>query len=280
MSDAAIAETRAWSAPTGWVGGGRSGLARVFAIANKKGGAGKTTLTVNLAAEWAARGRRVLVVDLDAQGHAGLGLGRIAGRGAVTAHDCLRTRPVDLADGVLAAAADVDLLPADREFDGDVQVSDPRRLAQALAGLRRRYDVVLIDTPPSSPRLIVAALMVADAVIVPTLLDHLSLDGTGQFLRAFHGVVSGLRADLAGALVVPMRVDLRSSMQQQVRNRLASRFGADQMATGVRVDVAVPEAFGARQPVRLYRPSARAVEDFSRVADAITRRFAARLTAG
>ncbi|MBP0651223.1 ParA family protein, partial [Mycobacterium tuberculosis] len=87
----------------------------------------------------------------------------------------------------------------DREFDGDVQVSNPRRLAEALAPLSRGYDIVLIDSPPSAPRLIVAALMAADAVLVPTLLDHLSLDGTGQFLRAYHGVVAGLRAELTGA---------------------------------------------------------------------------------
>lgn len=250
------------------------GRGRVIAVANCKGGAGKSSTVVNLAAAWAATGRRVLVVDLDAQGHSGLGLGRAAACGAVTAHDCFRGATGSLAGGVLAAAAGVDLLPADRDFDGDVRVSNPRRLAEALAPLGGAYDLILIDTPPSVPRLIVAALMAADAVLVPTLLDPLSLDGTGQFLRGYHGVVAGLRAGLVGALVVPTRVDLRSTMQRAALDALVSRVGAAQVTAGVRVDVAVAEAFGARRPLRLYRPAARAVEDFARLADTVAWRFA------
>lgn len=260
---------------TGAFAGAGVGSARVLAVANRKGGAGKSSTVVNLAAAWAAVGRRVLVVDLDPQGHAGLGLGRVAGAGAVTVHDCLRSGAANLASGVVATAAPgVDLLPADREFDGDVRVSDPRRLAQALAPLACAYDFVLIDTPPSAPRLIVSALMAAEVALVPTLLDPLSLDGTAQFLRAYHTVVTGLRAGLVAALVVPSRVDLRSTMQRDALAALISRVGAGQVAAGVRVDVAVAEAFGARRPLRLYRPGARAVADFARLADAVAWRFA------
>lgn len=247
--------------------------ARVLVVANKKGGTAKSTTVVNLAAEFAARGRRVLVVDLDAQGHAGLGLGRVAPPRTATAHDVLRSGSAVLAAAIVPTDhAGIDLAPADRLFDGDVRVSDPRRLAKALAPVARGYDLILIDTPPSSPRIIVAGLMAADTVLVPTLLDHLSLDGVGQFLRAYHGVVAEFRAGIAEALIVPSRVDLRSSMQKAVLAQLARRHGLGQIAGGIRVDVAVAEAFGLDMPLRAWRPRARAVGDFARLADEILRR--------
>lgn len=248
--------------------------ARVFTVANKKGGAGKSSTVVNLAAELSARGFRVLVIDLDAQGHAGLGLGRIAATDTPTAHDVLRTRSSSLADAIVKTIDPaIDLAPADRGFDGDVRISDPCRLAEALAPVSGDYDMVLIDTPPSSPRLIVAGMMAADAVLVPTLLDHLSFDGVGQFLRAYHGVVSELRAGIAGALIVPSRVDLRSSMQKNVLAQMTRSYGRDQITAGVRIDVAVAEAFGAYRPLRSWRPSSRAVTDFARLADEVLWRF-------
>lgn len=251
--------------------------ARVFAVANKKGGAGKSSTVVNLAAELGGRGFRVLVVDLDAQGHAGLGFGRIAAAGSATAHDVLRDRSAKLRDAILTTFDPaIDIAPADRGFDGDVRISDPCRLAEALAPVARDYDVVLIDTPPSSPRLIIAGMMAADAVLVPTLLDHLSFDGVGQFLRAYHGVVSELRSGIAGALIVPSRVDLRSSMQKAVLCQMTRNYGRDQLATGVRIDVAVAEAFGAYRPLRAWRPAARAVSDFARLADEILWHFVPR----
>lgn len=266
----------------GWIGSPampevsrRSDRAHILAVANKKGGTGKSTTVVNLAAEFAVRGHAVLVVDLDAQGHAGLGFGHVAPRGAKTAHDVLRHPNAVLADAVVTTTvANVDLLPADREFDGDVRVSDPCRLARALAPLTADYDVVLIDTPPSAPRLIVAALMTAEMVLIPTLLDHLSNDGVGQFLRAYHGVVSRHNSSLTEALIVPTRVDLRSSMQKAVLSSIASCHGRSRLSAGVRIDVSVAEAFGACCPLRQWRPSARAVADFAHLADDIQWRLA------
>lgn len=266
---------RAWTEtapPTGT--DRRAERACVFTVANKKGGTGKSSTVVNLAAELSVRGFRILVVDLDAQGHAGLGLGRIAAGGKATVHDVLRTRSSALSDAIIKTCdPSIDLAPADRGFDGDVRISDPCRLAEALAAVAPNYDVILIDTPPSSPRLIIAGMMAADAVLVPTLLDHLSFDGVGQFLRAYHGSVFELGAGVDGALIVPSRVDLRSSMQKAVLTQMARNYGRSQLATGVRVDVAVAEAFGAFRPLRTWRPSARAVIDFARLADEVLWRF-------
>ena len=248
--------------------------ARVLAVANRKGGTGKSTTVVNLGAELAARGYRVLVVDLDPQGHAGLGFGIWAGSGDITIHTALRERLPALAAGVRSTPEPhLDVLPADRDFDGVIRVQDPRCLAKAIEPLRASYDIVLIDTPPASANLIVCALMASDGVLVPTALEHLSLDGVRQFARAYHHVVLSLNAALLGLVILPMRVDLRSNLQRDILERLTASFGLAQVAKGVRNDTAVSEAFGSNQPVRRYRGKTRAVADFARVADDVIDRF-------
>ncbi len=251
--------------------------ARVLAIANRKGGTGKSTAVVNLGAEFAARGYQVLIVDLDPQGHAGFGLGIWSGPGAVTSHTALRERQPILARGVRPSPEPrLDILPADRDFDGAVRVQDPRCLAKALDPLRDAYDIVLIDTPPASANVLTCALMAAEGVVVPTALEHLSLDGVRQFARSYDDLMLTLNAALLGLVILPMRVDLRSKVQKHVLDDLTRTFGLAQVAGGVRSDMAVSEAFGRHQPLRRYKRRARAVADFAHVADDVIRRFACR----
>ncbi len=248
--------------------------ARIIAVANRKGGTGKSTTVVNLGAELAARGYRVLVVDLDPQGHAGHGFAVWARRGDVTIHTALRERMVRLAEGVRPTMEiNLDVLPADRDFDGVIRIQDPRCLVKALDPLRQVYDIILIDTPPASANLIVCALLASDGVLVPTALEHLSFDGVRQFVQAYHNVVMSLNAALLGIIILPIRVDLRSNVQKDVLDGLLTSFGLDQVIKGVRTDVSVSEAFGHHLPLRRYKQKARAVADFARVADEVIHRF-------
>jgi chromosome partitioning protein len=248
--------------------------ARTLAIANKKGGTGKSTMTVNLAAELGARGYRVLVVDTDPQGHAGLGLGVGARDEARSVHHAFRVLHPDLANAICGTAEPgVDVIPADRYFDGQVQIGDPRCLARALERLKPRYDVVLIDTPPAAANVMVCVLMAADGVMVPTLLDYLALEGVRQFARAYHQVVLQLKAALLGLAIAPMMIDFRNNMQRRILADLQLGFGGGQMMRGVRIDVSAAEAFALNKPLRRYRINSRAAEDFRAVADDVTRRF-------
>lgn len=257
---------------TGKVRDRRLRRARVLTVANNKGGVGKSTTVVNLAAELASRDYRVLVVDLDSQGHAGRGLGRAARARAVTVHDVLRRPDASLEDGLVETLdPGVDLLPADADFDGDVHVSDPRRLAKALDEIVWHYDFVLIDTPPSVPRLLVAALMASEAVLIPALLDDLSIDGVSRFMRTFHGVVTSHNAALTTALIIPTRVDTRSALQRAALDDLARRYGRAMVSAGIRIDVGLSEAFARRRPLRAFRRASRAVADFADLADQILR---------
>lgn len=248
--------------------------ARILAVANCKGGTGKSTIAVNLAAEFGARGARVLVADLDPQGHAGLGFGTIEADAARTAHHAFRQWDASFLRAIRATSEPgVDLLPADRSFDGRIRLNDPRCLARALAPIRSNYDLILLDAPPSAANVIVCALLASDGALVPTLLDHLALDGVRQFVRAYHGVMLKLQATLLGLVIAPMNFDFRTNMQRFVLTRLLGSFGHGQVIRGIRTDVSVAEAFGAGVPLRQYRSRTRAIEEFGFMADEVARRF-------
>ncbi|NGM36777.1 ParA family protein [Methylobacterium sp. DB0501] len=247
---------------------------RVLSIANCKGGTGKTTSAVNLAAELGVRGYRVLVVDLDPQGHAGLGLGVSARLGSANAHTPLLRAHTDYGGAAQATGEDnVAMVPADRGFDGQLGNSDIHCIAAALAPLRHAHDLVLIDVPPAAAALTICALMASDGVVVPTTLDPLGLEGVCQFARSYHDTMLRLRAAPLGLAIAPMRVDLRTNVERETLGQLRTAFGPGQMVRGVRTDVAVSEAFARRRPVRHHRPQARAADDFSGLADDLVQRF-------
>lgn len=240
---------------------------QVIAVANCKGGTGKTTTAVNLAAELAHRGRRVMLVDLDPQGHSGLGFGVVADPASGTAHDVFRNAATDLTAAIRrGAVGGVDVLPADRSFRIHGAANEPLRLARALAALGGRYDTILIDTPPSADLPLVAALACADRVLVPTQLHHLAHDGLLQFTRLFFSVATTLNPRLGAFAIVPIQIDVRTQLQRLVLARLLQDFGPERIFRGIRPDIALAEAFGVNRPARYYRSQARGVVDYGLLA--------------
>jgi chromosome partitioning protein len=241
--------------------------ALVSAIANCKGGTGKTTTAVNLAAELAENGRRVLLVDLDSQGHSGLGFGVSTERESATAHHVFRQPGVDLSVSIRRTAFErVHVLPADRDFTIHDASNDPHRLARALAALKERYDLILIDTPPAADLPLVAALTAAQCVLAPTQLTHLAHAGLIQFTRLFFKVATSLNPDLGAFAIVPIQIDMRTHIQQIILAKLLTDFGTERIFRGIRTDVALAEAFGDGCPVRSYRPDSRGAADYGLLA--------------
>jgi chromosome partitioning protein len=244
--------------------------ARVIAVANRKGGVGKTTTAVNVAAELGSRGRRVLLIDLDPQGHAGLGLGVVATRDEASVHQIFRQRPIDLSAAIKASdVVNVDVLPSEREFQVHDAVNDPLRLVRSLSTLSERYDEIVIDTSPTVDVSTVAALAAADHVLIPTQLQHLAHDGVVRFATVLLRVATALNRRFADLAIVPIQIDVRINLQRMVLARLVKEFGHKRIFRGIRTDVALAEAFGSHTAVRYYRPQSRAAADYAFLTDDI-----------
>ncbi len=244
--------------------------AQIIAVANRKGGVGKTTTTVNVAAELASRGHRVLVVDLDPQGHAGLGLDVVASRSDATVHRIFRDGPLDLALAVRrSGVAGVDVLPAERDFDVHGASNDPLRLAKGLAALGDHYDEIVIDTSPSIDVTTVAALTASHHVLIPTHLQHLAYDGIIRFSKVLFKVATMLNQRFADLAIVPVQIDVRTNLQRVVLAKLMKEFGHRRILRGIRTDISLAEAFGSNMPVRCYRPQSRAAADYAQLTEDI-----------
>ncbi|MBK1719075.1 ParA family protein [Thiocystis violacea] len=244
-------------------------MARVIAISNRKGGTGKTTVAVNLAAELAALGKRVLLVDLDSQGHCAAGLGVKVEKGAPTAHTIFLDPQATLTEAVRETTyPNLALAPADQLFEHGSGPRDEQRLAQALArdDIATAFDLVLLDTPPSLDHLLLNALTAAHWVLVPYVPHHLSFEGMRQLMRVLFKTMSGSNPRLKILGFLPTMAAEHIRQHRLVTGEVSRQFGAPRVLAGIRNDIRLAEAFGAGKPIRQYAPKCRGAEDFAALA--------------
>lgn len=245
---------------------------RVLAVCNRKGGAGKTTTALNLAAELAALGRRVLLLDLDSQGHCAVGLGHVVAPGAPTAHRIFTDPTARLMDAVCATTvAGLMLAPADQMFEHGSGRCATLRLAGALADpeLAGAFDVVVLDTAPSFDALLLGALSAAHWVLVPYLPHPLSFEGVRQLMRVLFKVMSDHNPDLKLMGFLPIGAAANIRQHRSVTADIARQFGAHRVLARIRNDIRLAEAFAVGKPVRTYAPRSRGARDFADLAAAL-----------
>jgi chromosome partitioning protein len=254
-----------------------AGSGRIVAIANQKGGVGKTTTAINLATALAAAGRHVLLIDLDPQGNASTGLGSDPRLRMVTSHELIAGKAV-LDEAKIASAiprlslvpASEDLAGAEFEFGGHEQREF--LLHRALAGRTGELDDVLIDCPPSLNLLTVNALVAADAALVPLQCEFYALEGLTQLLRTIERVQRALnpRLELRG-LVLTM-YDQRNNLCDDVAADVRGHFGAKVFETVIPRNVRIAEAPSHGQPVLVYDRGCAGSQAYIRLAAELMRR--------
>ena len=235
---------------------------RVFAVANQKGGVGKTTTTVNLGACFAELGQRVLIVDLDPQANASTGLGLNPRQLDYSLYDVL-LQGVPMEDVIeptsvkqlYVAPASLDLAGAEIELVP--AFSRETKLKEAIASVADDYDIVLIDCPPSLGLLTINGLTAATEVLVPIQTEYYALEGLGQLIRNVDLVTRNLNPDLQLSTIVLVMFDARTKLSGQVADEVREHFGDKVMRHVIPRTVRLSEAPSFGQPITTFDPLSR-----------------------
>jgi chromosome partitioning protein len=233
---------------------------RVIVVANQKGGVGKTTTTVNLAASLALHGGRVLVVDLDPQGNASTALGIDHHAEVPSIYDVLVegralsevVQPVPDVEGLFCAPATIDLAGAEIELVS--LVARESRLQRAIESYEQPLDYILIDCPPSLGLLTVNALVAGAEVLIPIQCEYYALEGLGQLLRNVDLVRGHLNPKLHVSTILLTMYDGRTRLAAQVAEEVRSHFGKEVLRTSIPRSVRISEAPSYGQTVLTYDP--------------------------
>jgi chromosome partitioning protein len=237
-------------------------MAKIFCIANQKGGVGKTTTTVNLAAGLAKVGQRVLLIDLDPQGNATMGSGIDKRQLELSVYDVL-LESASIAESVVRAEkCGYDVLSANRELAGAevelVQLEHrDQRLKNALVAADAQYDFVLIDCPPSLSMLTLNGLCSAHGVIVPMQCEYFALEGLTDLVNTIKQVHANLNKDLKIIGLLRVMFDPRITLQMQVSDQLKAHFGDKVFDTVIPRNVRLAEAPSYGLPGVVFDPSAK-----------------------
>jgi len=251
-------------------------MARIIAVANQKGGVGKTTTAVNLAAALARTPKKVLLVDLDAQGNATMGSG--VDKRELEASSCdVLMQEVDASDAIVVTPEGFDLLPGNTDLTAaELELMDAQgrelRLKQALDPLRDRYDFILIDCPPALSLLTLNALTAADSVLVPMQCEYYALEGLTALLQTIDALKGRFNPALEIEGVLRTMFDVRNNLANAVSAELTNHFGDKVFRTIVPRNVRLAEAPSHGQSIVGYDKASRGAIAYLGLAGEVLRR--------
>jgi chromosome partitioning protein len=251
-------------------------MARIIAIANQKGGVGKTTTAVNLAAALARTPKRVLLVDLDAQGNATMGSG--VDKRELSASTCdVLLEEVHVDAAIIATTEGYDLLPGNTDLTAaEIELMDEdgreQRLKRALDPLRPRYDYIVVDCPPALSLLTLNALTAADSVLVPMQCEYYALEGLTALLQTIDALKAKLNPALEIEGVLRTMFDVRNNLANAVSAELTTHFGDKVFRTIVPRNVRLAEAPSHGQSIVGYDKASRGAIAYLGLAGEVLRR--------
>ncbi len=252
-------------------------MALVLAVANQKGGVGKTTTSINLAASLAAMQREVLLVDMDPQGNATTGSGIQEGDTEYSIYDVLIDGVLATKSMINAEAAGYHLLPATVDLTGaEIELLEmvewEYRLKRALQPVSNNYDYVIIDCPPSLGLLTINSLVAADSVIIPMQCEYFALEGLTALVNTISRITGKLNPRLSIGGIVRTMFDPRNSLTKEVSNDLLRHFGDDVFHTVIPRNVRLAEAPSYGVPILYYDKQSRGARAYLALAGELVRR--------
>jgi chromosome partitioning protein len=259
--------------------------ARIIALANQKGGVGKTTSAITLGAALAELGQRILLVDFDPQGGCAIGLGIEPGSIEVSIYNALLDRTCDVDEVILKTTVPgLDLLPSNIDLAAAElllvqEVAREQTLLRVLAPLRVKYDFMLIDCPPSLGLLTINALTAADGVIIPLECEYYALRGMALLMDSIDRVKERLNPRLQIDGIVATMFDPRTLHSREVHGRVKEAFGPRVFETVIRKTVRFAEAPVAGEPILNYAPKSLGAMAYRNLAEEVMSRVAPRQSA-